>query len=124
MNATNRMRPIAAALLAGGVAMLLSACGSDAPKPLTARNVSAPMTPPQYLPPGLATTLKQGQVVSLKAPTVLLLHPQFKGEAADKLAPGTLVKLKARTLNTEGPWWLVDTATDAGWIPESELLRK
>ncbi|HEY9546285.1 MAG TPA: hypothetical protein VIR56_09755 [Solimonas sp.] len=119
-----KIQPIAHALLAGVAMLCLSACGSDAPKPLTARNISAPMTPPEYLPPGLATSLKKGDAVDLKAPTVLLLHPQRKSEVAEKLAPGTLVRLKARTLNTEGPWWLVDTATDAGWVPESELLRK
>lgn len=115
---------VAQVLLAGAVALSLSACGSDAPKPLTARNISAPMTPPQYLPPGLATTLKKGDAVDLKVPTSLLLHPQAKGEVAERLAPGTLVRLKARTLNSEGPWWLVDSTTAAGWIPESELLRK
>ncbi|NGY06601.1 hypothetical protein [Solimonas terrae] len=124
MNTTSRPISIAATLLLGATALLLGACGSDAPKPLTARNVSAPLAPPQYLPPGLSTSLKQGDVVDLKAATALMLHPQGKGEVAEKLAPGTLVKLKARTLNSEGPWWLVDTATDAGWIPEAELLRK
>lgn len=119
-----KLQFVAHALLTGAVALGLTACGSDAPKPLTARNISAPLAPPEYLPPGLATSLKKGDAVDLKAPTKLLLHPQLKGEVADKLAPGTLVRLKARTLNSEGPWWLVDTATDAGWIPESELLRK
>lgn len=119
-----KLQFVAHALLTGAVALGLTACGSDAPKPLTARNISAPLAPPEYLPPGLATSLKKGDAVDLKAPTKLLLHPQLNGEVADKLAPGTLVRLKARTLNSEGPWWLVDTATDAGWIPESELLRK
>src|SRR3546814_18298526 len=107
-----KIQPIAHALLAGVAMLCLSACGSDAPKPLTARNISEPMTPPEYLPLGLATSLKKGDAVDLKAPSVLLLHPQRKSEVAEKLDPGTLVRHKARPLTHEGPGGLVDPPSD------------
>lgn len=103
---------------------LLSACGSDAPRPLQPKNISAPLNAPQYLPPGLSTTLKAGQAVAMRGPVSLLLHPQLKGDVAAKLPPGALVKLKARVLNAEGPWWLVDASTDSGWVSEALLLRQ
>lgn len=103
----------------------MTACQSDRPKPLTAKNVSAPLTPPPgYLPPGLATPLKAGDAVALKVPVPLLTAPKAGSAVTEKLPAGMLVTLKTRVLNTAGPWWLVETRITAGWVPEHELLRK
>ena len=122
MNTT--MRTTAAGLLAAAGLGLLAACGSNAPKPLEPRNVSAPLKPVGLLPPGVSSSLKEGDAVSLKAPTTLLLHPKTPAAAEARLPPGTLVRLKSRILNSIGPWWLVDTGNDSGWVAEAELLRK
>jgi hypothetical protein len=115
---------IAVALLVIG-ASLLPACSSDAPKPLQPKNISAPLKPVGLLPPGLATSLKEGDAVALKAPTPLRLHPvKAGGEGDEMLPPGTLVRLKSRILNATGPWWLVDAQNASGWLSEAELLRK
>ena len=112
---------VAAAIVA---AVGTTGCKSDAPKPLEAKNVSAPLTPPPgYLPPGLATSLKPNDAVSIKVPLKLLQGPKPGAIVAEKLPAGTLVKLKTRILNDAGPWWLVETPHAAGWVPEHELLR-
>ncbi|MFT4047598.1 MAG: hypothetical protein QM661_13020 [Solimonas sp.] len=98
--------------------------GSRAPKPLAARNVSAPLKPVGYLPPGLSSALKEGDAVSLRTPMPLRLHPTAYSESDETLPPGTLVRLRSRILNAAGPWWLVDGPNVSGWISEAELLRK
>ncbi|WP_028081026.1 hypothetical protein [Solimonas soli] len=113
---------IRAALLGVAIAAL-PGCGSDAPKPLEARNVSAPLKPVGLLPPGLATSLKEGDVVALKVPLTLRLHPKA-GSGGETLPPGAIVRLKSRVLNAAGPWWLVDGSNASGWLTEAELLRK
>lgn len=115
---------IAATLLGAGTALALAACGSAAPKPMAPKNISAPLNAPAYLPPGLSSVLKQGDAIALKRATPLLLHPKGQSEVEDRLPPGALIRLKSRMLNNEGPWWLVDTPTAAGWIAEAELLRQ
>lgn len=114
---------VTAAVLAS--ATMLSACGSNAPKPLEAKNVSAPLKPPPgVLPPGLATPLHEGEAVAIKVPLPLLTAPSPAATVDSKLPAGSLVTLKTRILNGIGPWWLVETKVAAGWIPEHELLRK
>lgn len=117
---------VAVAVAAGlGLAGGMAGCKSDAPKRLEPKNVSAPLTPPPgYLPPGLATPLKAGDAVSIKVPLSLLQAPKAGSVVAEKLPVGTLVTVKSRLLNAAGPWWLVETRTAAGWVPEHELLRK
>ncbi len=118
-------RLLTAAFLAGVVALMMVGCASEAPQPLAPKNISAPLQPPaRYLPPGLATSLKDDDVVSLTAPAALRLTPKIKGQLAGKLPPGSLLRLKSRVLNAEGPWWLVDAGPLSGWIAEPQLLRK
>lgn len=59
----------------------------------------------------------------MRVPVTLLLHPRRESASAGKLPPGALIKLKARVLNAEGPWWLVDNSAISGWISEAVLLR-
>lgn len=102
----------------------VAGCQSKGPEPLSAKNVSAPLKPPPgYLPPGLATPLKEGDTVSIKVPLPLLMAPKAGSTVAEKLPAGTVVKLKTRMLNNAGPWWLVQSNLVAGWVPEHELLR-
>ncbi|NKF21309.1 hypothetical protein [Solimonas marina] len=111
------MKGISIIGLAMGAGLTLAACSTPAPKPLEARNVSAPL----QLPAGLASRYQPGETVALAAPTTLFLHPLVKGETAAKLPPGALVKLKSRVLNAEGPWWLIEGQNAAGWVSEKTL---
>ncbi|MGH8445126.1 MAG: hypothetical protein ACREVL_07660 [Solimonas sp.] len=119
-----KLKTVAAPLLMAAAGLLLAGCAAEAPKPMAPKNISAPLKPVGLLPPGLSSSLKEGDAVSLKVPTALRLHPVPNGDVEEQLPPGTLVKLKSRILNAVGPWWLVDTPHAAGWVAEAELLRK
>lgn len=103
--------------------MALAGCASEAPKPATPKNISAPLKAEGLLPPGVSAALKAGDAVALKAPTSLRLTPLPNAEAGDLLPAGTLVRLKSRVLNARGSWWLVDAPNASGWVVEAELLK-